>query len=185
MSERSDSDLAGLARGGDKAAFSALMRRYKAPLFRQIRRHVGDGDDAYDVLQETFVAAWSAFGRFDPARPVGAWLRTIAINKCRDFGRRRTVTRLIFGAAPEREAAAPEWPAQEAAAQERRLVELEKAIANLPVNLKEPLILTALEGLPHIEAGAVLGLTVKAVETRVARARKKLAAALPELFAPD
>lgn len=185
MSERSDADLAGLARVGDKAAFSALMRRYKAPLFRLIRRHVGDGDDAYDVLQQAFVAAWSAFGRFDPARPVGAWLRTIAINKCRDFGRRRAVTRILFGSAPEQETAAPEWPAREAAAQERRLVRLEAAITELPANLKEPLILTALEGLSHIEAGAALGLTVKAIETRVSRARKRLAAALPDMFADD
>lgn len=185
MSERSDADLADAARLGDEAAFGAIMRRYKGPLYRLILRRIGASEDAYDVLQQTFVAAWSALPRFDPARPLGAWLRTIAINKSRDFGRRQMVTRLLFGPAPAIEPAAPAWPQDEAVAAERRLARLERAIADLPGGLKDPLILTALEGLSHIEAGEVLGLSAKAVEVRVYRARKQLAAALPDLYSDD
>ena len=55
---------------------------------------------------------------------------------------------------------------------------LETAIAQLPRALKEPLVLTTLEGLSHREAGAVLGINAKAVETRVYRAKRQLAVLL-------
>jgi RNA polymerase sigma-70 factor (ECF subfamily) len=63
------------------------MRRHKGWLYQFIRRYVADRDDAYDVLQESFVSAWSALSRFDPERPFEAWLRRIALNKCRDRAR--------------------------------------------------------------------------------------------------
>lgn len=162
------------------------MRRYKEPLYRMILRHVGDHDDAYDVLQQTFVSAWSALGRFDPSRPLDIWLRTIALNKCRDFGRRRTVKRLLFRPTSERDAEVSRIPdafpwvstnaeAETKAEAEERIGRLERAISDLPTNLKEPLILTALEGLSHAEAATLLGVSSKAVETRVYRARRKLA----------
>ena len=58
----------------------------------------------------------------------------------------------------------------------RALARLTKAIAALPANLKEPLILTAVDGLSQAEAATVLGISEKAVEVRVYRARKALSA---------
>ena len=55
---------------------------------------------------------------------------------------------------------------------------LEAAIARLPRNLKEPLVLTMLEGLSHRQAGEMLGINAKAVETRVYRAKRQLASML-------
>jgi len=69
------------------------MARHKGWLYQFIRRYVADRDDAYDVLQESFVSAWGALGRFDPERPLEAWLRRIALNKCRDRARRSAVRR--------------------------------------------------------------------------------------------
>ena len=93
----SDADLVGQALGGDDHAFTLLMRRHKAGLYRFVRRYVGDADGAVDVVQESFVAAWRALRRFDGRRPFGVWLRAIALNKCRDRGRRQLVRRLAFG----------------------------------------------------------------------------------------
>jgi len=167
--------LAVAARQGDQAAFAALMRRHKGWLYQFIRRYVGDRDEAYDVLQETFVSAWSALARFDTARPMQAWLRRIALNKCRDRARRNTVRRtalriISFGAETS---AAP--AADNMAAADQALARLETAIAGLPRGLRESLLLTALEGLSHKEAGELLGINAKAVETRVYRAKKQLA----------
>ena len=95
-----DASLAVAARQGDEAAFAALMRRHKGWLYQFIRRYVADRDDAYDVLQESFVSAWGALARFDPERPFEAWLRRIALNKCRDRARRNAVRRAalrVFG----------------------------------------------------------------------------------------
>lgn len=177
----SDAALARLAAKGDRAAFNRIVRRYQETLYRFIRRYVGDADEAYDLLQETFVSAWQALGRYDPARPAATWLRRIALNKCRDWGRRRAVRRFFYGAAsldaaPDLPAVAPGNDNNDAV-----LTRLDQAIAALPSQLKEPLLLTAFEGLSQDAAGKALGISAKAVETRVYRARKRLA----ELLAAD
>jgi len=157
------------------------MRSHKTWLYRFIRRYVPDGDEAYDVLQDSFVAAWSALPRYDPARPFEAWLRHIALNKCRDRARRNAVRHAalrLFGREPPQPASPPEG------AQDAHFTALEAAIARLPLALKEPLILTALEGLSQKEAGALLGISTKAVETRVYRAKQRLAGLLDQ-FSED
>ena len=178
--DRADAELARLAAGGDDRAFADLMRRHQEPLFRLLRRYLGSADEAQEAAHEAFVAAWGALRRYDPERPFGTWLRTIAINKARDRGRRIAVRRMLFGEPLQRQAAEPRWrdpaPLSDAALIEReRLATLDRAIAQLPRNLKEPLLLTAIEGLSHKEAADVLGLSAKSIETRVYRARKRLA----------
>lgn len=174
---RGDAALAQAARRGEDRAFTELMRRHKGALFRFIRAHLGDADEAYDVLQDSFVAAWSALPSYDPSRPFGPWLRRIALNKCRDWARKRQVRQFFYRAAnlddlATRNVREPET--NSASALEESLTQLERAIASLPAGLKEPLLLTALEGLSHAEAGAMLGLSAKAIEVRVYRARKAL-----------
>jgi RNA polymerase sigma-70 factor (ECF subfamily) len=176
--ELPDAALAVAARQGDEAAFAAIMRRHKGWMYQFIRRYVADRDDAYDVLQESFVSAWGALSRFDTERPLEAWLRRIALNKCRDRARRNAVrwaALRVLGYASTT-AQNDSTPAADAAAGvDQALRRLEGAIAKLPRQLKEPLVLTMLEGLSHKEAGALLGINVKAVETRVYRAKRRLA----------
>jgi RNA polymerase sigma-70 factor (ECF subfamily) len=177
-----DASLAVAARGGDQAAFAVIMRRHKGWLYQFIRRYIADRDDAYDVLQESFVSAWSALSRFDPERPFEAWLRRIALNKCRDRARRSAVRRAALRLFGFGEAGASEdhaAPAADANARiEHAVRRLEAAIARLPRSLKEPLVLTMLEGLSHRDAGETLGINAKAVETRVYRAKRQLATML-------
>ena len=168
---------------GDRAAFSALMTATKGDLHRFVRRYVGDDDEAYDLVQETYTSAWLAIRRYDPSRSFPTWLRSIAVNKCRDWGRKRTVRRVVRGVmgldAPEALAvgdgtASPE----ERLDQGQRQAALDRAMSALPDVLKAPLLLTALEGRSHAEVARIVGATPKAVETRVARARARLAEAL-------
>lgn len=177
---RDDAALAAAVIAGDSRAFTELMRRHKEALYRFIRRYVGDADEAYDLLQDTFLAAWSALPGFDSARPVRAWLRRIALNKCRDWSRRRSVRRFFFAAAPiDNNAHRVAIPASETdPEQERRLADLDRQIANLPAGLKEPLLLTQFEGLSHKEAAQILNISPKAVEMRIYRARAQLASGL-------
>lgn len=159
------------------------MQATKSHLYRFVRRYVGDAEETYDLMQETYAAAWLAIRRYDPERPFETWLRAIAINKCRDWSRRRRVRRWLFGAVdlttPQAMAApdpAPDAFDDLAAAQ--TLSRLDRAIANLAPHLKEPLLLTAIEERSQAEAAAILGVSVKTIETRVARARRALAQAL-------
>lgn len=182
-SEPDDASLAVAAAAGDERAFTQLMRLHKASLYRFVRRYVGDAEEAYDLLQETFAAAWRALKTYDPARPVAVWLRAIALNKCRDWSRRRTVRRWLGRAEPiEQTVLRDPSPDPEAAlAETEEARHLDRAIAALPAGLKEPLLLTAIEGLSQEQVGALLGLSAKAVEVRVYRARRKLLEQFPAL----
>jgi RNA polymerase sigma factor CnrH len=179
VTDESDGALAERALGGDDAAFALLVSRHKGWAYQFVRRYVGNSADAYDVLQDTFFSAWRALARYEPDRPFEFWLRRIALNKCRDRNRRETVRRLIgapgSGAAPaEIEDPSPGPSDVTAGDQELRL--LERYIAKLPASLMEPLLLTALEGLSQEEAGKLLGVSAKAIETKVYRARLRLVA---------
>jgi RNA polymerase sigma factor (sigma-70 family) len=173
-----DEQIAVAAKDGNREAFEFLVRRHKAGIYRFVRRYIGQGDDAYDILQNCFVSAWTGLARYDPARPFLPWLRVIALNKCRDFARRQRVRRLILKAfAAETEADKTISPAEGLDgldAEAERLSRLDKAIARLPAFYKEPLLLTTVSGLSHIEAAEELGTTPKAIEMRLYRARKKI-----------
>lgn len=174
-----DGELAALTLAGRQTAFADLMRRHREPIFRLIRGYVGNTEDALDLVQECFTSAYAHLDRYDQARPLRAWLSRIAINKCRDWARRRTVRRLLLAAGSfskaEAEVADPMPAAADALADRQELELLWTAIADLPATLKEPLILRTIEGLSQAETAEVLGISEKAVETRLYRARNKLA----------
>ena len=181
LAELGDDALAARAARGNAQAFAALVTRHKAPLYSYVRRYVGSADDAYDLLQQTFLSAWLALGRYDVKLSLVAWLRAIARNKCRDHARKTKVMRLLMiddWSVPASRVADDRADPEETWIEEEGLRAIDEAIADLPHALKEPLLLTAFEGMSHIEAGLELGITAKAVETRISRARQKLKNAL-------
>ncbi len=177
--EQSDAVLAVEAQNGNRRAFDQLVVRHKPQIYRIARHYVGNAEDALDVSQDTFVAAWLGLKRYDAARDFGAWLRTIALNKCRDFGRRQTVRRSVtrlFALLDTRDSAIPsaDLLAEQAQEETARLQALDAAIAELPAPQKEVLVLTTFAGLSHQEAAQQLGTSVKAVEMKVRRAKQRL-----------
>lgn len=175
-----DAELAALTLAGRDSAFAEIMHRHREPIYRLIRGYVGDPEEAMDLVQECFTSGFKSLDRYDQERPLRAWLSTIAINKCRDWARRRAVRRFFSASASDAAAAArvqdAEPQADTVAADREELERLWQAVADLPRNLKEPLILRTIEGLSQSETAAVLRISEKAVETRVYRARAKLAA---------
>lgn len=176
---RSDTELALRAQGGERHAFDLLVRRHKGPLYRFVRRYAGNDDDSYDIVQDTFVSAWMALQRYDRQKSFPVWLRAIALNKCRDFGRRQTVRRRFLRfIAPHEAEVSTEYEPEGDALEAKRLQRLDRAIAALPSFYKEPLLLTTVSGLSQQEAAAQLNTTTKAIEMRIRRARTKLREAL-------
>jgi RNA polymerase sigma-70 factor (ECF subfamily) len=177
--ERSDAALIAAVLAGEERAFTALMRRHREDLYRFVRAYTGDAGEAFDLVQETFVAAWRALRRFDERRPFGVWLKRIALNKCRDWRRRRAVRSFFYRAEdidrPGLEIAQPIAAAND---REDALVRLDEAIASLPDRLKAPLLLSLTGETSYREIGESLGLTAKAVEVRIYRAKRALAEAL-------
>lgn len=179
LTAASDGELAILTLAGGQAAFAEIMRRHREPIFRVVQGHVGNGHEALDILQECFVAAFVNLGKYDENRPMRAWLARIAINKARDWRRRRMVRKLFTIAGPltadMTDSVPDDAPGIEQVLIDRdELDRLTRAVASLPQKLKEPLILGVTEGWSQAAIGDMLGISEKAVETRIRRARSAL-----------
>ena len=177
----SDAELVRGALRGEARAQRALVERHRDAAYRLARTATGDAEEAQDIVQQAFIAAFGALDRYDPARPFRGWLGAITLNKCRDWARRRALRRLIGLPVPDHAAdwIAADEPSPEVTAQDRAaLAATARAIAALPANLKDVLILRTIEGLSQQETAAALGISAKAAETRLYRARQKLLAAL-------
>ena len=88
-----DSELIRSAQRGDTGAYEQLVQRYQEPVFRLAYLICGDSDDADDIAQDAFIAAYRALPRFDSARPLRPWLLKITTNTARN--RRRSVGRYL------------------------------------------------------------------------------------------
>ena len=178
----SDNSLVALALQGVEPAFTLLCRRHARRLRSLIALRIRDSGEVADVMQETQLALWRALHRFDRERHFESWLTSIAVNKCRDWARRRAVRRETLARfeddLTQRVDASWVRHAEAELIEDERLGALRKALAKLPDSLRDPLIRTALDQHPQAVVARELNITVKAVETRVRRARRYLHSAL-------
>ncbi len=177
LTQCSDRELATLAHAGQQSAYRELLRRYKAPVFRLIRANIGDTDEAMDLTQESFVAGFAALGRYDAERPFRIWIARIALNKCRDWARRRAVRSFFARALPldsAHDVASDGPPPDAEAAGRAELARVRAAMLRLAPNLREILVLRGVEELSQTETAELLQISEKTVETRLYRARAKL-----------
>lgn len=178
-----DGELVTLALNGGPTAFAHLMRRHARHLHAIIARRLRDPEDVRDAVQDTHLAVWRALQHYDAGRPFEAWITTIALNKCRDAARRRTaqrgmLSRLQWAAVEEGAAAIEERGIERWLIGRERLQRLGSALQALPAQLRTPLLLTAMDEHPQEAVALKLGLSRKAVEMRVRRARQHLARAM-------
>lgn len=180
-SENPDAALVRRALAGEQLAARQLVERHREAVYRLARSATGDAEEAFDITQEAFVAAFAALHRYDPARPFRGWIAAITLNKCRDHARRRAVRRFLGMPMPDN---AADWIAEDApstetiAADRGELAATARAITALPASLKDVLVLRTIEGLSQDETAKALGISGKAVETRLYRARQKLGQAV-------
>lgn len=166
-----------------KMDFDDLVDRHEKPVYNLIFRLIGDPDEAADLTQDTFVAAYKSYGGFRGESSVSTWLCRIAVNKCknrfRDYERRRSVEGGSLDAENE---AAPQsaWSDDSAitphAAVERKELRerIERAIYELPSDYRIVAVLRDLQGLSYDEIAEAAELSVDVVRTRLARARGML-----------
>jgi RNA polymerase sigma factor (sigma-70 family) len=175
---------------GEDRALNALMDRHRESLFRFVLRQVHNEADALELAAETFVRAYFNIGKFRPAAKFATWLYHIASNLCRDHLKSRTYQysrRTVSFDAPTEEGEdlslllGAERGSDKKTERREGLIALEKAISELPEELKNAFILTALEDRQQAETAELLGISLKAVETRVYRARKLLLAKMNKI----
>ena len=182
-------DMARLVAGHD-TALNDLMTRHGDKLFHYLTRSLQNEDEAADLAQETFVRVYQHRAKFNPARKFSTWLYAIASNLVRDCYRSRVrhpqvsldakndASDITFGEKLTDEKLIPSESMQVA----ERAEVVRKAVAKLPEELRTPLILAEYEEMSQAEIGEILDCSVKAVETRIYRARKQLREALQSLF---
>jgi RNA polymerase sigma-70 factor (ECF subfamily) len=178
--------LALSASRGDHQAFARLVDAHKRVVYGLCLRLLGDGEEARDAAQETFVRAFTALHAFDPAQPFAPWVLRIARNHCLDQLRRRTPERQhlpLDGAdadgEPRREYADPEAPrADEALERAETRNALQVAVAALPPNYREVVHLFHVEHLSYKEIAAAMDVPIGTVMTWLHRARGSLRQAL-------
>lgn len=172
--DKDERDLIGMAKEGDRSAFSQLLRPHLPRLIVLARRMLGSAEDAEDAVQMALASTWMARARLDPEQPIAPFLTTVTLNKCRDRIRRRKVARLV-GLSDAIYIVSSDDPDQlRTAAGRELLTRTAQAIERLPLKLREALVLVALDGRSQAEAARLLGVTEKTIETRIYRARQKL-----------
>jgi RNA polymerase sigma-70 factor (ECF subfamily) len=171
----SDEELIRRAGAGDRAAFAALVARHGDALFRFVRRGCGSAADAEDALQDGLVAAWRGARTFRGDARARTWLFQVVLHAARRRARRRAGEPsahepLDAAAAVESDAPGPEarTVARETGAA------LERALAALPAEAAEVLLLRDVTGLSGEETAEVLGIAVPAMKSRLHRARLEL-----------
>lgn len=165
---------------GDELALSRLMDQWQTPLRSFLYRHTLNEAVAEDLAQETFVRVYQHRARFRSGAKFSTWMFQIALNLARDHARaRRRHPTESLAHAPE--PATTEHPRQQALASETAAA-VREAIASLPNDLRDAVLLSEYQGLSHAEIGAILRATPKAVETRLYRARQQLRTALGRFF---
>jgi RNA polymerase sigma-70 factor (ECF subfamily) len=161
--------LAALA-AGDEAAFARVVRGHYDLVYRVAWRMLGGPGEAEDVAQEVFLRLWRGAERLREIGSLRAWLARVATNLAIDRMRRRRPEGA--GEMPEVEdpQPGPERNAERSAAS--RLVDA--AIAALPERQRAAIVLTYSEELANSEVAAALGISIEAVESLLARARRNL-----------
>ena len=173
-----DPDLADVrAAQGDRAAFGVLYRRYLERVYGYCFYLLGDHHDAEDVTERTFVAALGAIGEFrDQGASFRSWLFRIAHNQLANALRSRSRTRArSLDDLPE--IGGPEDPAR-TVDQVEEARRLRAAVARLPADRRQVVILRFVDGLSAREIGHVLGRSEGAVRVLQHRALRDLAADL-------
>ena len=175
-----DRALLAAAAAGDADAFGRLVSRHRDRLWAVAVRTLRDREEAADALQDGLLSAYRAAGSFRGDARVTTWLHRVVVNACLDRARRAAAR----PTAPLPEGAGE--PADPTDLLDRRetALELQAALAALPVDQRAALVLVDVQGLPVHEVARVLGVPVGTVKSRCARGRARLAVSLGHLRNP-
>jgi RNA polymerase sigma-70 factor (ECF subfamily) len=172
-----DQQLVALARAGDREAFEELYRRHRAAVTRRLSYLGGVQAPVADLVQETFLRAYTGLDRFSGRAPFGHWVLRIATNVARTHFRSSGRRPWRLWDDPERQARVP-CPGSRADQRCPDQQAVYRALARLSRPLREAVILFELEGATLAEMAAQLELSVNTVASRVRRGRRRLRRAL-------
>ena len=171
-----DAELLGAHVAGDPTAFGELVRRHKDRLWAVALRTTGDPEEASDALQDALISAFRRADQFRGDSAVTTWLHRIVVNASLDRLRRRAVR--AAQPLPDDNDALPGRTVVDSTDElDRRETQLviTAALAELPTDQRDAIVLVDIEGWSVEDAAAMLGCPVGTVKSRCFRGRAKLA----------
>ena len=170
-STSTDADIIACVIGGDRAAFTLLVRRYNQRLYRACRSILRDDTEAEDAVQSAWIKAYGHLAQFRGDSSFSTWLTRIAIREAQDRVRRPHPTLVAIEDSMPDDHAGPDSAAF--ATELGRL--FERRLDELPDGLRSVILLRDVLELDTAETAACLGINEEAVRTRLHRARHALA----------
>ena len=187
--QESDAELVARLQRGDDSAFEDIVRAHSGRLLSVARRFLGNDEDARDAVQDAFIRAYKAIHTFEARAQLYTWLHRILVNtalmKLRE--RRRRPTESIEDLLPtytndgHQAVASRDW--SDAVLERKETAGIvREAIAMLPDQYREVLVLRDIEDKDTAEAAEILGTTSNVVKVRLHRARQALRTLLDREF---
>jgi RNA polymerase sigma-70 factor (ECF subfamily) len=175
-----DQGLVDRARAGDEHAFGQLVRKYQHRALTIARALGVDPADAEDVAQDAFLRAYRGLPRFRGASTFRTWLVQVVTNTARTARRQRATRRET--SADEGETSIVDTVADPGNLERATIArdQVSRALATLPDDLREAIVLRDVEGLEYREIAEALGIPIGTVESRIFRGRARLRAALTD-----
>lgn len=174
----SDEQLKLAAAKNRKAAIDMLVMKYREPLYRHALYFLKDQDEAYDIVQETFIRAIREQRLFNIDFRIKAWLFRVAKNLCLNQIRNTSRRAAILQANPMTDRHEPNQ--YQRIFEGEREIEMMKAMEQLTEEHREILILRYYDDLSYAEIAQVLEIKLGTVMSRLSRARQKLLIVMPE-----
>jgi len=179
-----DADLVAAAGEGDGDAFEALVRRYQGRIIGLARGYTRNPADAEDLAQDVFVRLYRSLRRFRGDSLFRTWVYTVALNVIRSHHASRGRREPVWGdsGADAQRAFDPPDGAPDAEITFARREAIERALRELPPDLREAVMLRDVHGLDYREIAEATGAPMGTVESRIFRGRQRLRAALTALL---
>jgi RNA polymerase sigma-70 factor (ECF subfamily) len=170
-----DQDLVLAVQRGDPQAFRELYDRYRDRIYNLVLFSTGDPQHAQDVLQTIFLKVFRGLQSFRFESGLATWIYRIAHNECLNYHRARRPPQVpleaILGSNDEIDSRPI---SHEQHARKEREEILEQALMQLPLKMREVVVLRYVEGLSYEEIGRVLGCAPGTVASRLNRALAEL-----------
>jgi RNA polymerase sigma-70 factor (ECF subfamily) len=175
-----DKELLSRHAGGDPHAFAELVHRHRDRMWAVALRTLGDQEEAADALQDAFLSAYRAAGRFRGDAAVTTWLHRIVVNACLDRLRRRAIRPVVpMGDDATLDSVAPK-NSDPTSAHELSL-DVSQALKRIPFEQRAALVLVDMMGYAVDDAARVLEVPPGTIKSRCARGRARLAPLLGHL----
>lgn len=169
------------AKNGDERAFEALVTQYERLVYAIAFKLLGNGPDAEDATQETFIRVYRSLPSFRGESKFSVWLYRLTNNVCVDMLRRKNVPSVSLSADDDDGAIAiPDArfsPESELEKKQLRQA-VERALASLPEPYRQALVLREMAGQRYEEIAQTLDIDIGTVKSRIFRARRRLCAIL-------